>query len=142
MQKRAEASDRRARVAYYVGIGSVVHQHGYAKMATAHITTQADEQLAEVVRRIVEVSEPDRIVLFGSTARGEATEHSDLDLLVVKRVFEDRGRVLGDIYVRLYGVRVGVDVVLATEDDLTKYKDTHCLVYRDALRDGLEVYHA
>ena len=86
--------------------------------------------------------EPDRIVLFGSTARGEATEHSDLDLLVVKRVFEDRGRALGDIYVRLYGVRVGVDVVLATEDDLTRYKDTHCLVYRDALRDGLEVYHA
>ncbi len=110
-------------------------------MPTVQATTQTDEQLAEVVRRIVEVCDPDRIVLFGSTARGEATDHSDLDLLVVKGRFDDRDRTLGDIYVGLYGVRVAVDVVLATEDDLERYKDAHCLVYRDALRDGREVYH-
>ncbi|MEO2003063.1 MAG: nucleotidyltransferase domain-containing protein [Candidatus Poribacteria bacterium] len=81
-------------------------------------------------------------MLFGSTARGKATEHSDLALLVVKRVFGGRARAIGDIYVRLYGVRVGVDIVLATEDDLTRCKGTHCLVDRDALRNGLEVYLA
>ena len=111
-------------------------------MSTATATVQTDEQLSEVVRRIVEVCDPERIVLFGSTARGEATEHSDLDLLVVKPEFPDRDRTLGDLYVRLYGVRVGVDLVLATPAELDRYKDAHCLVYRDALRDGREVYHA
>ncbi len=40
--------------------------------------------LAGVVRRVVEACQPESIVLFGSAARGEMTEHSDLDLLVIK----------------------------------------------------------
>jgi HEPN domain-containing protein/predicted nucleotidyltransferase len=43
-----------------------------------------EEQIQAVVRRIVEGYAPDRIILFGSYAYGEPTEHSDLDLLVVK----------------------------------------------------------
>ena len=38
--------------------------------------------LSEIVRRIVEVSQPDEIYLFGSAARGEMDEHSDFDFLV------------------------------------------------------------
>jgi predicted nucleotidyltransferase len=109
-------------------------------MSTTPATAPTDEQLAEVVRRIVEVCDPERIVIFGSTARGEATEHSDLDLLVIRSEFHERDRTLSDICVRLYGVRVGVDLVLATPAELDMYKDTHCLVYRDALRDGRTVY--
>ena len=40
--------------------------------------------LEEVVRRVVSVAEPERIILFGSAARGEVRPDSDLDLLVVK----------------------------------------------------------
>lgn len=40
--------------------------------------------LDEIVRRIVDVAHPDRIILFGSAARGEMGPDSDLDLLVVK----------------------------------------------------------
>ena len=42
-----------------------------------------DERLKEVVRRLVDAYEPDRIYLFGSHARGEAGPDSDYDLLVV-----------------------------------------------------------
>jgi len=42
-----------------------------------------DPLLAEVVRRLLQVYSPVRIYLFGSTARGDATEHSDYDLMVV-----------------------------------------------------------
>ncbi|MEW6074308.1 MAG: nucleotidyltransferase domain-containing protein [Planctomycetota bacterium] len=42
-----------------------------------------DPLLAEIVRRLVEAYEPHRVYLFGSKARGEATEDSDYDLLVV-----------------------------------------------------------
>jgi len=37
-----------------------------------------------VIRRIVEIAQPEKIILFGSAARGEMGPHSDVDLLVVK----------------------------------------------------------
>ena len=40
-------------------------------------------QIEEVGRRIASQFRPERIVLFGSYARGAATEDSDVDLLVV-----------------------------------------------------------
>ncbi len=47
-----------------------------------------EEQIQAVVRRIVEGYAPDRIILFGSYAYGEPTEHSDLDLLIIKEKAE------------------------------------------------------
>jgi predicted nucleotidyltransferase len=40
--------------------------------------------LADIVRRVVEAAHPDKIVLFGSAARGEMGPDSDIDLLVIK----------------------------------------------------------
>jgi hypothetical protein len=45
--------------------------------------TVDDAELAEVVRRLVEAYQPERIYLFGSVARGDAGPDSDYDLLVV-----------------------------------------------------------
>lgn len=43
-----------------------------------------DESLTqEIVRRLLTVSKPDRIILFGSAATGRMTRDSDIDLLVV-----------------------------------------------------------
>ncbi|MBI4678690.1 MAG: nucleotidyltransferase domain-containing protein [Elusimicrobia bacterium] len=50
-------------------------------------------KLAEVIRRVVEVAHPDRIILFGSWARGEADPDSGLDLLVVKSGVSHRRRL-------------------------------------------------
>lgn len=44
--------------------------------------------LQEIVRRILAVSAPEQIILFGSYARGEAGPDSDLDLLVIERGVE------------------------------------------------------
>lgn len=101
-----------------------------------------DRNLAEAVRRIVEVSEPERILLFGSAARRETTPNSDFDLLVIKRGAFDRNDLLKRIYVRLYGVGSPVDVVLVTPEDVERYRDTPGLVIKPAIRDGVEVYRA
>lgn len=42
------------------------------------------EVLEAIIRRIVEVARPDKIILFGSAARGERGPNSDVDLLVIK----------------------------------------------------------
>ncbi len=43
-----------------------------------------EELLNEIVRRILTVARPDKIILFGSAATGQMTEDSDIDLLVVE----------------------------------------------------------
>jgi len=101
-----------------------------------------DEILREVVRRIRQVAEPDRIILFGSAARGETGPHSDLDLLIVKSGKYDRSQLLGEIYKNLHGVGAAVDAVIVTPEELERYRETHCLVIAPALRDGREVYRA
>ena len=47
-------------------------------------TTVTATDVEEVVRRIVDVAHPDKIILFGSAARGEMGPHTDLDFLIIK----------------------------------------------------------
>jgi len=102
----------------------------------------SDELLEELVRRIVEVAHPLRIILFGSSARGDAGPESDVDVLVVVPDGTNRLHTSQDVYVGLHGLRVAVDVVVATENDLVKYRNSPGLVYREALRDGRTLYAA
>ena len=97
------------------------------------------EVLDEIVQRIVEVASPERIVLFGSAARGEMGPDSDVDLLVVKSG-ADRRRLAQTIYMNLFGVGRAVDVVVVTPEDIERYGDSYALVIEAALREGKVVY--
>ena len=110
----------------------------------AAITTKSvsEEALEEIIRRVVEVAQPERIILFGSAARGEMGPNSDVDLLVVKRGKFDQGRLTGDIYLSLHGVGQAVDVVVVTAEQVEQHRDTHWMVIAPALREGREVYHS
>lgn len=98
------------------------------------------DALREIVHRIVEVAQPERIILFGSAARDEMKSHSDVDVLVVKANVHRR-KLAQKIYLNLIGVDQAVDVVVATPEDLEQYRDTPGLVFAPALRDGVEGRH-
>ena len=97
--------------------------------------------LDEVIRRVVQVAQPEKIILFGSAARGRMGPHSDLDLLVV-RAGVDALDLMGDIYLSLRGVGAAVDAIVASPDDLERYRDSYGMVIREALREGRVVYEA
>ena len=97
--------------------------------------------LDDVIQRIVEVAEPEKIILFGSAARGDMNRHSDLDLLIIKEGAH-RGSLAGRIYENLHGVGAAVDVVVVTPTDVERYKDSHALVIKPALREGRVVYES
>jgi predicted nucleotidyltransferase len=65
-------------------------------MAQAYRLSEAT--LQDIIKRIVEVTHPERIILFGSAVRGEMGPHSDVDALVVKRGNYNPSQVVGDIY--------------------------------------------
>ena len=108
------------------------------ELGSTNVTTSDVE---DVVRRIVEVAQPEEVILFGSAARGEMSPHSDLDILVVKSG-ADHWRLSGRIRRALRGVNAAVDLVVATPENIERYKDSHPLVYKPALREGLVVYDA
>lgn len=103
--------------------------------------TPPAELLEEVVRRIVAAVRPQRIILFGSAARGTMGAHSDLDLLVVA-VTADRAATARAIRRALIGLGVAKDVVVVTPEDVERHKDNRGLVIYPALREGKALYAA
>ena len=97
--------------------------------------------LDDIVERIVQTVQPEKIILFGSAARGEMNRHSDVDILVVKDA-SDFHKLTGDIYHSLRGVGAAVDIIMVTPDDVERYKDSHPLVIKPALREGRAVYES
>ncbi|MDE2794361.1 MAG: nucleotidyltransferase domain-containing protein [Gemmatimonadota bacterium] len=103
--------------------------------------TLSETVLDEVIRRVVEVAQPEKIILFGSAARGRMRPGSDLDLLVV-RGGVDALDLMGEIYLNMRGVGTAVDAIVATPEDLERYRDSYGMVIREALRYGRVVYEA
>ena len=97
--------------------------------------------LDDIIGRIVEAVQPERIILFGSAARGDMGRNSDVDLLVVKEG-ENAWTVMGRIYENLYGVDAAVDAVVVSPEELERYKDSHALVIKPALQEGRVVYES
>lgn len=99
------------------------------------------EMLDDIVQRVVDAAQPERIILFGSAARGEMGPNSDIDLLVVKDAEDTRG-LSARIHRKLRGVRIAVDAIVVAPAHVERYKDSHALVIKPALREGTVVYEA
>jgi len=99
------------------------------------------ETIEEMARKIAERFHPERIILFGSYARGEATENSDLDLLVVTGGSGPRRdtavpiiRALGDEWV------FPVDVIVCPPEELDRFGDVIGTLAHEVLSEGVVLY--
>lgn len=99
-----------------------------------------NDTFQEIVRRVVEVAHPDKVILFGSAARGETGYDSDIDLLVVASEPVHRGHLTEKIYMNLIGLGQAVDIVVVTQADVEKYRNNDYLVIAPALREGKVLY--
>ena len=89
-----------------------------------------EAKIQEVVRRIVAGYDPDQIILFGSYARGTATDDSDLDLLVVKDTEENALERDLAVLKLLRGQRVPIDILVYTQPELQQNQhNTHSFEY-------------
>ena len=98
--------------------------------------------LGDVIERIVRAARPERIVMFGSAARGTMGPNSDLDLLVIKAGTFKWTRVYERIVTELRGKTAPVDFILVSRDDIERFGNSPALVIYPAIREGKTVYEA
>ena len=111
-----------------------------AKKQKLRLSEQAIEWLPVIKRRIVRGFKPEKIILFGSQARGEARPDSDADLLIVVSGAQ-RGRDIEvAIYQALQGIPLSTDVIVATPEQLARGANLAGSTLRPALREGVTIY--
>jgi len=98
------------------------------------------QALNRLVQRIVEEIKPLRVILFGSVARNNMNEESDIDLLVVMPEETHRRRTAQLLYKNIRNIGVPFDILVVTNKDLEKHKDNTGLIYQEILSEGKEVY--
>jgi predicted nucleotidyltransferase len=93
-----------------------------------------------MVSRIVRRFNPERVILFGSHARGDAHPASDVDLLIVMPVEGSRREKAVQIGVALHDIRVPKDIIVTTPGDFEWRKRIIGTIERPAAREGRVLY--
>ena len=102
--------------------------------------TRADQLTLQMVERVRSLFSPDRIILFGSHARGDAGPDSDIDLLVVLPQVDDTRRAAVEIRRALADFPVGKDIIVTTPAEIERRGNLVGSILRPALRDGKVLY--
>ena len=98
------------------------------------------EIIDRAVRILAEAAKPTRIIVFGSYARGDAREDSDLDLLVIQPRVEDRAREMVRLRRALRPLRIPVEILVYSADEVARWGDQPGSALYWALREGKIVH--
>lgn len=101
----------------------------------------ADEALLdEIVARIVAAGDPERVVLFGSRARGDSTASSDYDLIVIEPSDEPGHRRAARYYRAIRRFVLPIDILVYTPPEVVAWADVPQSLVMTALREGRVLY--
>lgn len=98
------------------------------------------DRLSTAVERLVAAARPKQIILFGSYARGDADDHSDIDLLVVERIVDDRYEEMIRLNRALKGLVMPVDLLVVSEQEFDHRSAMPGTVEHAARHEGRVLY--
>jgi predicted nucleotidyltransferase len=99
-------------------------------MVSAELIERAGRILAETAES------PARVIVFGSHARGDASDGSDLDFLVIERDVANRAVEMVRLRDALPPLDVPVDVIVVTEAHAAKWSAIKGTMVHAALGEG------
>jgi predicted nucleotidyltransferase len=108
------------------------------KASSPHLAT--DDLLAEMVRRILSVGKPQKIILFGSRAWGNARSDSDYDLLVIEPSNLPRYRRATKYRRALTGIGQAKDIIVWTPGEVDEWRNVPNAFITAALNRGIVLY--
>lgn len=98
------------------------------------------EKIAEIVSKIASGYNPDKIILFGSYATGNANENSDLDLFVIKDTDIPRPQRTIQVRRMLYGSMIPIDLIVYTPKEIDESKENRFGFVYEVLITGKTLY--
>ena len=99
-----------------------------------------DDLIREIIHRIVNTTHPEKVILFGSRARGDARPTSDYDVLVIQYSDEPRYRRSVALYVALADLPVEVEVMVYTPKEVEEWSGVPQAFVTTAVREGTTIY--
>ncbi|VVB89739.1 Nucleotidyltransferase domain protein [uncultured archaeon] len=96
--------------------------------------------LDKAIEIIIRSVDPDKIILFGSCARGDHKKESDYDICVIKKGIFHRRKLAQQIYKFLYGVGAPVDIIVETQERFEELKSNPFMIYKEISTRGKVVY--
>lgn len=102
----------------------------------------SEQTIREAVDRIVAAARPSKVIVFGSHARGQPDEGSDLDLLVIEPQLADRWEETVRLRDVIGPIGAGVDVLVYSEEEAERRGQVPGTVVYWALNEGRVVYDA
>jgi predicted nucleotidyltransferase len=99
-----------------------------------------DVLVGDIVRRIVDTAQPEKVILFGSQARGDARPDSDFDVLVIKQSDAPRYRRSAPLYAALADLPVEVEVLVYTPEEVEEWSGVPQAFVTTAVREGITIY--
>lgn len=100
----------------------------------------AQKLIDQMVSRIVQQFRPERVILFGSYARGEAGRDSDVDLLVVMPVSGSKRAKQVEVRLALHDIRLAKDIIVVTPAEFKRNQEIVGTIVRPAVKEGKVLY--
>ncbi|VAW33098.1 hypothetical protein MNBD_CHLOROFLEXI01-4445 [hydrothermal vent metagenome] len=101
-----------------------------------------EQRLKQTVQHIVEAAHPSRVILFGSYGRNEATENSDLDLMIIQPRVENQIEEMIHLRQILGSIGIGIDLLIYSEAEFERRRRVPGTVHYWAHREGRTLYEA
>jgi predicted nucleotidyltransferase len=98
----------------------------------------------KIIPIIISIASPDQIILFGSYARGNSTEKSDIDLLIIKKELKNSFAIIDSIYMAFYENKIKIPVDLLAID-FNRYNEINNeigYIYKTIKEQGKVLYGA
>jgi len=94
----------------------------------------------KIRQRLVDAFDPEKIILFGSQARGTADERSDVDILVICSFEGKRRHLMLEMDRALQGLRLARDVMILTPEEFERDRHIPGTIARPAWKEGKVLY--
>jgi len=109
-------------------------------MNAMNAVTDSEKVIQVMADRIAKRFNPEKIILFGSYARGTVGPDSDADLLIVMPVNGSRRKLATDIEREIIGFGIPKDIIVVTPEEVERDKDEVGTIIKPALREGKLLY--